>query len=137
MLVYNVDQFKLNEALDATNRKFGGNIDFKEVDYKCHSVGGGWTCKVTLKVIDSNQPGSRRSEIGRRIAAACWHVYGTFFDNLPYGTKIRTDHIFHAGDDWKDRQIGSIMRPLMHSEACNCAEWFDFRRMPRHEGRRV
>jgi hypothetical protein len=92
---------------------------------RCDSTGKNWS--VTLKTIDSNKPGSRRSPTGRRMPIACWHVYGRFFEELftinpaivvvALGRKITKDE-----GNWVDSNIGSIAQPLKYSEACNCGK---------------
>jgi hypothetical protein len=114
----NINQ--LNESLQAVNEKFDNNIRFKRLEQKTKN-----TVIFTLTVNNSKKPGSRRSAEGRRIAAACWHVHGYFFEYL----FLKYDNIkISAGpltmrsnaDNWQDRNIGSIMYPQMFSDACNC-----------------
>ena len=111
---------QLNEALNCVNQKFENNIKFKAIEQKTKN-----TIQFTLTVIDSKKPGSRRSAEGRRIAAACWHVHGYFFEYL----FLKYDNIkISAGpltmknnnDNWQDRNIGSNFSPLMFSQACEC-----------------
>jgi hypothetical protein len=80
-------------------------------------------------------PGARRSFDGtRRLASACWHAYGVFLDSLPKGRKVVSPgtitnskgqravgrRVFHSGDPWQDRNIGSFANPILYSEACDC-----------------
>lgn len=80
-------------------------------------------CRVVLTL------GARISSSGRRIAAACWHVHGDFFDAL---LKIQPNAVIVTrggpgavidknGGNWQDCNIGSRMSPMMFSEACECA----------------
>lgn len=113
-------------ALMHTNCLFEDNIIFK----KFQPFGKNYT--VTLTVKDSRKPGSRISFSGHRISAACWHVYGVFFDEIlkqstsaiiiSNGQKITKEY-----GNWIDRNIGSIMEPMMYSEACNCEGGFNGR----------
>ena len=118
---------EIEAALETTNGYFEGNIMFKTMEYLRKSRQGKEVFTLTLTVKDSNEIGSRRSEDGRRIAAACWHAHGVFFDSLPAGTEIRTTRqgpvTIHAGDRWQDMNIGSNYKPLMASRACNCMDW--------------
>lgn len=121
MLIRNVTEDKINDALDTVNEQFDGNIRFKKFDAAGNTRSGDPKFIVTLTVNNSRSPGGRRSHSGRRVAAACWHVHGTFFDALPeeceivaMGLKIR------PGDPWQDRNIGSNWSPLYYSEACDC-----------------
>lgn len=109
------------QALQNTNVWFDGNVVFNRCDQT------GKQFNVTLKTKDCGGAGSRISYMGRRMAIACWHVYGRFFDELfslnpgivviAMGKKITKD----AGN-WQDQNIGSMVTPLMYSEACNCAK---------------
>lgn len=115
----NASQSELNQALTQVNQLFDDNIKFKRLDQQGSRV------NFTLTVEDSRQPGSRRSGSGRRIAAACWHVHGEFFDLLfainpnawisTQGRKITAE-----SGNWQDWNIGSIMNPLYYSQACEC-----------------
>lgn len=115
----NASIYELNQALNYVNQKFDDNIKFKAITPIGKKV------QFTLTVHDSKNPGSRRSAKGRRIAAACWHVHGYFFeylfnnfDNITIsaGKKVMKDN----SDNWQDWQIGNNYRPLMYSEACEC-----------------
>jgi hypothetical protein len=127
MLVRNVDQGDLDNALASVNEVFSGNVRFRRCDREGNSRGGGSTYRVTLTVNDSSAPGSRRSvgyNAGRRIAAACWHVYGMYFDSLPDQAVIVVSGQSPSkpGDPWVDRNIGSMMYPVRYSEACLCED---------------
>ena len=111
----------IDRALEAVNRKFGGNVTYKRYDTKSNHV------EITLTVLHSAGPGGRLGQnltkTGNHphIAAACWHVHGTFFDALPRGAKIVSAGVTqHAGDAWRDWNIGSQVNPFYYSEACDC-----------------
>lgn len=108
---------------------YDGNVVFK----RCDAKGKGFIFTLTVK--DSKRPGARRSDSGRRIAAACWHVHGRFFEALfsvAPDAKIFSsfykrqatgqDHgwITKEHGNWEDGQIGSACNPIMMSEACDC-----------------
>lgn len=81
--------------------------------------------RCTLKVHSSRGPGARLSHTGRRIPAACWHVFGDFFDYIweaDPGAMILSAGLKMEGpaDNWQDKNIGSMMRPMPYSQACNC-----------------
>lgn len=116
----------LTNALTAVNVVFDENIKFKRFDRI------GKTFHVTLTVKNSRNPGSRIGFNGRRVCSACWHVYGMFFDEL---MKLNNDIVIIAMGEkigsvsklgwekrgnWKDRNIGSVMTPMMYSDACDC-----------------
>lgn len=70
----------------------------------------------------------------RRIASACWHVHGHFFDAL-YGVNkkavivSRGNKITNDYGNWEDTNIGSQMYPYYFSDACNCFPHVD---VPEH-----
>ncbi len=131
MLIKDVYLTQLYDALRAVNKEFAGNITFKRIDF---ANGKSRTrFNVTLTVKDSSGPGARRGYSGRRVNAACWHVYGTFLDNLPEdaraymptvvyenGRRVMKRRFKAPGDEWEDWNIGSEWRPLYYSEACDC-----------------
>ncbi len=119
----------LQKALEVTNASFSGNIRFKDISQEGRRV------RFTLTVVSSKGPGGRLGFPNsdgkqRHIAAACWHVHGTFFDallDIAPGAVINTANaiVFKLPDgqtigNWQDSNIGSQYRPLYYSEACEC-----------------
>jgi len=112
---------EISQAIEATSARFNHNIESNRFEQD------GKTFFVTLKAKDSHGEGARIGFNGRALPNACWHVYGTFFDELfranpsivvvAMGRKITKD----AGN-WVDSNIGSMMSPLYYSEACHCAD---------------
>jgi hypothetical protein len=102
MLAKNVSMSDLQFALDMTNREFGGNVRFKDIRQVGRNV------RFTLTVNDSKGPGGRWNHTrSRRVAAACWHVHGTFFDYLPsHAVIVANGDKIRPGDEWQDRNIG-------------------------------
>lgn len=112
-------------ALAAVNEKYDGNIVWKRFEQNGSGV------HFTLTVKNSKGKGGRYGQSlspngnRRRIAAACWHVHGDFFDALfsvapnayvrSMGRKITKKQ-----GNWEDRNIGSQMHPLYYSKACDC-----------------
>jgi len=130
MVVHCYSEGSIVFALKRVNVIFDDNIKFKRgPEYIGKDREGRSKHRVTLTVEDSRGPGSRKSNTGRRIAAACWHVHGHFIDGVllfdPNG-KIETDFntIETAADNWKggERNIGSMARPLCYADACDCGE---------------
>lgn len=120
MIAKNCTVRDLNNALATVNEKFGGNIVFKKISPAGRHI------RFTLTVKSSKGSGARLGAPNhagkqRRIAAACWHVHGEFFDALPPSALIvaRGEKI-HPGDPWKDSNIGSQYRPMYFSQACEC-----------------
>ena len=74
---------------------------------------------------------------GRRIAAVCWHGHRDFYRalfkvapearvqtamtrQLAQGSRYYTAENFERVYQETDRNIGSMMQPVAHSEACTC-----------------
>jgi len=135
----------LQKALVIINQKYEENIKFKRLDVVAKN---GKTCQFTLTVIDSKKPGHRRGfpkiegkenpfryvavAEGKRMAAACWHAHGDFFDALIGINKQAiivsrsVDTVIDRnGGNWQDKNIGSMMFPLYYSEACDCGKGDD------------
>jgi hypothetical protein len=118
MKAKNTNKAAMEAALAIVNGKYAGNITWNRFD-------NGRTINFTLTVKSSKAPGGRLSPSGRRVAAACWHVHGDFFDALfevcpdavivSMGKKITKDE-----GNWQDQNIGSAYLPFMYSEACDC-----------------
>lgn len=112
---------QLNEALTFVNRSFDNNIKFKSIEQISRN-----TVKFTLTVKDSKKAGHRRGFYNnRRLAAACWHVHGYFFEYLFLNfdnIKVRAGNkvMKSNSDNWQDWNIGSNFQPLMFSQACDC-----------------
>ena len=124
MIIIGAKKEDIEAALEHANKYFNGNLRFKTLDYLGFTRDKRVKVTCTLTVNDSKDIGSRRNFEGGRIAAACWHAHGVFFDALPAGTEIRScQTIMHAGDKWQDYNMGSIAYPLQASRACNCMEW--------------
>jgi hypothetical protein len=118
---------QLNEALNYINKSFNGNIRFKEITQISKN-----RVQFTLTVRDSKAPGHRRGYCHKdgfapkRLAAACWHVHGYFFEYL--FLKYKDDIWINAGllkmgsneNNWQDKNIGSNYEPLNFSQACDC-----------------
>lgn len=116
----------LENALAIVNAKYAGNIRFKRLEQNGRGV------NFTLTVNSSREPGHRRGFASfdgkppKRLASACWHAHGDFFDALfavnpnavirSQGDKIITKE----KGNWQDWNIGSEYRPLYFSEACDC-----------------
>jgi hypothetical protein len=134
MIIRKVTEKDLNQALKIVNKRYKNNIIFNRLDQKTNT-----TFNVTLKCKDSKKPGHRLGfknidwatgkQIGkqRRLINACWHVHGYFFEalleiNPEARIKAGTLYINRDGGNWQDRNIGSVIYPLMYSEACECEE---------------
>lgn len=138
MRLMKVNEEILNQALDMINEKYDNNIEFKRKERISNSRGNGETWAVTLKPINSRGPGGRISATSliwdgrvRYVCAACWHAHGDFFDAILYlkpdavivatgNTRVFKDQDGLTHGNWKDKNIGSYISPLNHSQACLC-----------------
>lgn len=110
------------KALENTNKKFGNNVVFNRFDQT------GKHFNVTLKVKDSHGKGARIGFTGRAMVAACWHVYGVFFDEMTKLNPVMIEIIANGhtkitatnGGNWCDQQVGSLAEPHMYSDMCHC-----------------
>jgi len=112
------------EAIRIVNREFDYNIRFKKCQIK--AIRNGWFhFRVTLEVFSSKEKGARIGISGRRVKAACWHVYGRYIDTI-----FQLDEeavVWTAGKKytknnwvWEDRNVGSILSPIYYSTLCKC-----------------
>ena len=118
MKARNTNRNEMEKALAVVNKKYKGNITWKRFD-------DGKTINFTLTVKSSKGPGGRIGFTGRRVAAACWHVHGDFFDALfginPAAVIVSMgERISINGGNWQDKNIGSQIQPMYYSEACQC-----------------
>jgi hypothetical protein len=146
MLLRNVGAGDIEKALEETNKVFNGNVRI----YNARQEGvKKLRYRFQLKVEDSHKEGHRLSQEhrdysgnliskARRMAHACWHVHGVFFDKLleanPEAVIVVTGNqkIDKYGGNWMDRDIGSIRFPMFFSNACECQKDEDL--MERLEG---
>jgi len=129
----NVSQIEMQKALDVVNRKYGDNVQFGRLDNK------GKTIIATLRVISAKKGAKGRKLnqswliYGNGIksnGSACWHVHGDFFEALlninPKAiilsmlSKIFINENGMTVGNWQDRNIGSMINPIMYSGACEC-----------------
>jgi len=74
---------QLQNSLNFVNKQFDGNIKFKTLEQISKN-----RISFTLTVKDSKNTGHRRGyyshngNLPKRLAAACWHVHGYFFEYL-------------------------------------------------------
>lgn len=122
-IIKNATLDNIDQAMRITNEVFTGNIKLN----RFAMIGKRFI--VTLTVKSSRNDGARRGYDGRRISAACWHVYGVFYDALlsvnptiEIKTTGRTNPVTINDHKWQDRNIGSIICPMMYSDACECED---------------
>ena len=119
----NTSTDNLEKALKKVNKLYGDNIKFNRFD----KVGN--KNRFTLKVNSTkdNKKGYKIGYSGRKVASACWHVHGDFFDAL---IEVDSNAVIKSldktidkdGGNWQDFNVGSIVQPLYASEACTCNE---------------
>ena len=127
MTIRNCTREGLEGSLKNINsQKYDHNIVFRDIEDV--STSRSTKFKVRLTVKSSKGRGAAYNPItGRHVATACWHVHGDFFETLfTYCPDAVVDsaggRITNTAGNWIDRNIGSIMYPLMHSEYCKCSE---------------
>ncbi len=129
MIVKNATMEDLQWALVAVNssHEYAGNIKFKTLETKGRRISFTLTVDRTSEGTGKNKvtlPGVSIKR-GKRIAAACYHCHGDFFDALfrvcpdavvsSLGKSITKD-----GGNWQDWNAGNLMNPVMASQCCEC-----------------
>lgn len=128
MIGRNVTEHELTQAMRDVNKEYGRNLRFKN----------GPTCegrgfRFTLTVNTSAGQGGRRSNTGRKIAAACWHAHRDYFRALyklnPSAVIKSALATYEGSADFEaqfeatgDRNIGSAFEPQSMRTACECSE---------------
>lgn len=123
MIISNVTKDDIQLAINSVQKTYSDNAIITELD-ALNAKRTRW--HVQLGVLNSNGKGARRGFSGRRIKKACWHIHGHFFAYLlARGAVIRCGALVMRcpADNWQDRNIGSVVNPLLFSAACNCAEF--------------
>lgn len=132
MIAKNITYDQMMQALTALNTEYNDNIKFKRLErLKVQKYEG---YMFTLGVNSSKKQGARYDYLhDRRIAAACWHVHGRFFDILLTihshctiqshirGKLViiyRVDNTIY--NNWIDCNIGGYCNPQYYSQACRC-----------------
>jgi hypothetical protein len=115
-------------ALAIVNTRYDGNIKFKTLEPKGRRIS--FTLTVVSSTIGTGKAkvtaaGSSKGPNGRRIAAACWHVHGDFFDALfrvcPDAVVMSLGKVITKdGGNWQDWNKGSMIYPKLASECCEC-----------------
>jgi len=134
MIIKNVSGEDLSKALSEVSKKYDNNVVWKNYE-RLNQKGDRF--RVTLEVLNSHGKGARLSQhktrLGNRVhmKSACWHIHGDFFDallrinpNAIIKTSLTT--ITKYGGNWTDRNIGSMIEPLMYSNACECNQKQDY-----------
>lgn len=129
--VTNATRDDIVKALAAIDETYAGNVVFKRGPDSLN--GKGTRHAVTLTVQSSRGLGSRISASyfrpERRVAAACWHAHGHFYDALlaiAPSAVIRTAGavISADGGNWQDWEAGAPIYPVMMSELCDCETFY-------------
>jgi len=107
----------INIALLRTTVKFNNNIEANRFE----QVGSHY--EVTIKAKSSRSKGAKRGVGGRRTSSACWHAWGTFFEELfklnPNIVIIAQGNRITAREgNWVDRNV--VAGRLNESEMCDC-----------------
>ena len=129
MKTRNITVKQLETALENINRELYDNNIKMDIREK-YTSGGLPRHSVKVGVHSSHKVGGSYNPYSKRhIAAACWHVFGHFLDELgeicdntalvelmDYDYKTR---VVHPKDhDWLDLNVGSNWYPMYQSEKC-------------------
>lgn len=129
MIIRNATAQQLYKAVRATAADYEGNVRFKNGPDPVNQKGTGH--RLTLTVHASSKPGGRRSNTGRKVAAACWHVHREFFRHLydlaPEAVIQSALATYTSKEDFEktfevtgDRNMGSAFEPCAVRNACEC-----------------
>ena len=128
MIVKNAALENFHAALAVVNARYDGNIKFKTLESKGKRIS--FTLTVLSTTIGKGKakvtvPGVSIGPNGRRIAAACYHVHGDFFDALfrvcPDAVVMSLGKVITKdGGNWQDWNTGSLMNPVPASACCEC-----------------
>ena len=128
MIVKNAALENFHAALAVVNARYDGNIKFKTLESKGKRIS--FTLTVLSTTIGKGKakvtvPGVSIGPNGRRIAAACYHVHGDFFDALfrvcPDAVVMSLGKVITKdGGNWQDWNKGSMIYPKLASECCEC-----------------
>lgn len=136
MIIKNVSELDLKRAIAIVNEKYEDNIEI-------FIESRGKNLKVNLRVKNANKKNG--SIAGRKLnqsqfmgytkgakanGSACWHVHGDFFDTLldinpkaiietSLSAIYKNEYGLTVGN-WEDKNIGSLMNPVLYSECCEC-----------------
>ena len=131
MKLYNVPLHELRAALSSVSCLYEGNLIFNRLEQRRNHV------IFTLRVLRSGAPGHRlgfsRTSKGnrRRLTAACWHAHrdllALVFERFPCVKLVSAVATYRGRDDFESNHgftgynnIGSVMEPLYHHNACEC-----------------
>lgn len=133
-MLTNAKEGELQKALETTNTKYNGNL---KIIWGTRQRNGR-IISFRLGVHSSKGLGHRlgyphwdfktgkKEGVQRRLACACWHAHGDFFDALlSLNNKVRIytrgkHKITSRGGNWEDWDAGSMMFPVMISDLCEC-----------------
>jgi hypothetical protein len=123
---------RVKQAIEIANTNYEGNLKLGGPN-----SGRKWDAsgnpQFTLGVHDSKGRGARRSQDGRRIAAACWHAHRDTLRALfllePTAI-VKTAMATYKGlsgfeetfPDTYHKNSGSIMNPVEYGSLCEC-QW--------------
>lgn len=125
MLIRRVSVADVEAALAEVDKVYAGNLR----PYNLREVRGG--VRLQIKVQNSRGAGARygaphfQTGKQRAMGFACWHVHGTFYDELlgrfPKSSIVSGGNkVNREGGNWHDIQVGSQAYPFAMSEACEC-----------------
>lgn len=135
MMVYGATTNDVERALAKANESYRGNLKFKtgptESGKKRKKVHFTLSVNGTQPRNGAPASGSRRTQGGRRVAAACWHAHRDFmealFDLRPEAVLVSCQARYEGRSGFERdypetgyNNIGSQFEPLAYRDACDC-----------------
>lgn len=134
MLLSRVTPEQVEACIAACNTRYAGNVVGEwrvrgGVNYLSHKTPR-WRGRIIVR--DSRRLGARRSASGRRMPAACWHVFrdviGEIMRVYP-DAKVQTSLAVYTPGTWMDKypatgwvNVGSVMEPRRMMDMCECSD---------------
>ena len=126
MKLYGISEKVLRSIVNVVSQDYDKNVVFKKEPEK-----SGNAINFSLRILDCNKIGSRRSNTGRKIPAACWHVHRDIMELIfLWNPSARLQSIladYRGEKDFLEKfaatgstNLGSNAKPIRADRACNC-----------------
>ena len=126
MKLYGISEKVLRSIVNIVSADYDKNIVFKKEPEK-----SGNAINFSLRILDCNKKGARRSNTGRKIPAACWHAHRDIMELIflwnPSARLVSILADYRGEKDFLESfpgtgstNFGSIAVPIRADRACNC-----------------